>query len=296
MGTFCTVIVTSAPELDTAQRLLDAELAAIDLACSRFRDDSEISAVNRADGAETAVSPLFAQALATALRAAEVTDGDVDPTCGYSLIRLGYDRDFKAMAGDVSPLPAPPVPAGGWRRVEFDPDRRAVRIPPGVMLDFGATAKALSADRAARRIAGQIGGGVLVNLGGDIAVAGQSPQDGWLIGLEDGITDQSDGGPGTMAAIVIHDGGLATSGLLDRKWRRGDRELHHILVPETGQPAEAYWAAVTVAAASCVDANIATTASIIRGRSAPAWLEGLRLPARLVRPDGVVFTTGGWPQ
>lgn len=296
IGTFCTVLVTSAAELDVAQRLLDAELAAIDLGCSRFRDDSELSALNRAQGAEMTVSPLFAEALAAALRAAEVTDGDVDPTCGASLVRLGYDRTWRDLANDVSPLTEPPVPAAGWHCVEFDPDRRTVRVPPGVMLDFGATAKALSADRAAAQIGEQVSGGVLVSLGGDIAVAGEPPDSGWIIPVEDRVTHAPGAPLSALPAIVIFDGGIATSGPLDRGWRRGERDLHHILVPGTGQPAETYWAVATVAAASCVDANIATTASIIRGRAAPAWLEGLHLPARLVRPDGMVITTGGWPR
>jgi thiamine biosynthesis lipoprotein len=68
------------------------------------------------------------------------------------------------------------------------------------------------------------------------------------------------------------------------------------VVPSTGQPAAIYWAAVSVAAATCVDANTASTASIIRGRPAQQWLQSLSLPARLAKPDGRVVTTGGWPQ
>ena len=88
---------------------------------------------------------------------------------------------------------------------------------------------------------------------------------------------------------------MATSSPGVRGWRRGDQVMHHIVVPSTGRPADVYWAAVSVAGASCVDANIASTAAIIRGRPAQQWLQGLAMPARLARPDGRVVTTAGWP-
>jgi thiamine biosynthesis lipoprotein len=166
------------------------------------------------------------------------------------------------------------------------------------MLDLGATAKALAADLAASLIHQRLDCGVLVNLGGDIAIAGPPPPGGWRIGVDDLVAghDHLPGGASPGPVVAIEAGGVATSCPAVRSWRRGDRQLHHIVVPGTGQPAEIYWAAVTVAAATCVDANIASTAAIIRGRSAPAWLAELRLPARLARPDGLVLTTGGWPK
>ena len=298
LGTFCSVLVTGPGALDAAQEILDAELAAIDLACSRFRPDSEITALNQAGGEPVAVSPVFAEALEVALRAAEITDGDVDPTCGQSLISLGYDRDFDDLAGDTSELPGPPAPAPGWQCVGYDAAARTVRVPAGVRLDLGATAKALAADRAAQAIADRLGCGVLVNLGGDIAVAGQAPDGGWRIGVDDGVTGRP--APGQRdhqrpPCVAVQAGGVATSSPGVRGWRRGDQVMHHIVVPATGQPADVYWAAVSVAGATCVDANIASTAAIIRGRPAQQWLQELAMPARLARPDGRVVTTGGWP-
>jgi thiamine biosynthesis lipoprotein len=289
-GTFCSLLVTTPAALDAAQEILSGVLAEIDLACSRFRVDSELSALNASSGQSTAVSPVFARALAVALRAAEITDGDVDPTCGQSLISLGYDRDFDELTGDTSDLTWSPVPAAGWQSVEFDPGAITVRVPPGVLLDFGATAKALASDMAAEAIWAQLGCGVLVNLGGDIAIAGPPPEGGWRIGVDDGVARA-----GEQACVAVEAGGVATSSPAVRGWRRGNRDLHHIVVPATGQPADIYWAAVSVAAATCVDANTASTASIIRGRVAQGWLDSLSLPARLVRPDGRVATTGGWP-
>jgi thiamine biosynthesis lipoprotein len=52
---------------------------------------------------------------------------------------------------------------------------------------------------------------------------------------------------------------------------------------------------VSVAAATCVDANVAATAAIVRGEPAALWLQRMGLPARLVRTDGTIVRTGGWP-
>ncbi|MDX6222320.1 MAG: FAD:protein transferase, partial [Frankiales bacterium] len=78
--------------------------------------------------------------------------------------------------------------------------------------------------------------------------------------------------------------------------RRSGRDLHHIIDPRTGAPAATCWRTVTVAGASCVDANAASTAAIVMGAAAEEWLAGLGLPARLVGEDGSVVTVGGWPE
>ncbi len=299
LGTYAALLLTEPDRLDEAASRLTAELRAMDEACSRFRSDSELWRVNHAGGRPVQVSPLLAEALATALRAAAVTDGDVDPTCGQALARIGYDRDFATARQDTSALTQPPAPAAGWQTVDLDQATGVVQVPAGVTLDLGATAKALAADRAAVAIAAATGCGVLVNLGGDIRVAGKAPDGGWLVGIRDNVTFTGDddgdtaGGPGP--AIVIRDSGLATSSTGVRSWQRGGTRLHHIIVPRTGLPVESCWRAVSVAAATCVDANTASTAAILRGEQAPEWLDRLRLPARLVHHDGTALTISGWP-
>jgi thiamine biosynthesis lipoprotein ApbE len=201
------------------------------------------------------------------------------------------------------PWQRPALPAGTWTPPA---DRRwlasattgtsPVTIPDGVLLDLGATAKALAADRAAAAIATATGCGVLVNLGGDISVAGQPPAEGWLVGIADAANfDTTTASVEDRQAVTVRDGGLATSSVLGRAWRRGAARLHHIIDPRTGVPAQSCWRTVSVAAATCVDANIASTAAILRGADAVAWLARLRLPARLVRHDGSVVTVAGWP-
>jgi thiamine biosynthesis lipoprotein len=294
LGTGVQLIVTDAHQLPAAQALLAADLAAVDLACSRFRPDSELVSLDRADGPVT-VSPLLAEAIGVALRAAQLTGGDVDPTVGAAMNAVGYDRDFALIVPDGPALRLTVRAVPGWRQVVFDERSRRLRLPAGVRLDLGATAKAWAADRAAARISAGLGCGVLVSLGGDIAVGGQPPESGWLIRVQDisGPPDQPPIGPATV--VAVRSGGLATSSTAARRWRRGGDVLHHILDPRTGLPAPPVWRTVSVAAASCADANIASTAAIIRGRAAPAWLAGLGLPARLVSADGQVQTSGGWP-
>jgi thiamine biosynthesis lipoprotein ApbE len=297
LGTFATLLVADPGVLPAARELLGEELAAMDSACSRFRADSELRRVCAAGGRSVRVSALFAEALSVALAAARLTGGDVDPTCGQALVSLGYDRDFATARQDTGVLRAPVQAAGGWRGVQLDAERQEVTVPEGVLLDLGATAKALAADKAAARIEARTGSGVLVNLGGDIVVGGPPPSGGWLVGVADDATfDSTTGNVEQHQVVVIADGGLATSSVLGRAWRRGAQRLHHIIDPRTGMPVKSCWRTVTVAAASCVDANIASTAAILRGAGAVDWLERLGLPSRLVRHDGHVVAVGGWPE
>jgi FAD:protein FMN transferase len=295
LGTFASLLVTDRRGLELAYGLLVGELMAVDMACSRFRPDSELWRVNHAHGHPVGISPLLTQALATALTAARITDGDVDPTCGQSLARLGYDRDFAQAQRDTTGLATQPAPAAGWQTVELDTEQRTVRVPEAVMLDLGATAKALAADRAATRIHTAVGCGVLVNLGGDIRVAGEPPAGGWRVGILDDLASAPAACTEPSQAVIIRDGGLATSSTGARAWRRGKARMHHIVAPGTGRPADSCWRTVSVAAATCVDANTASTAAILRSERATAWLAGLGLPARLVRHDGSVEIVAGWP-
>ena len=160
-------------------------------------------------------------------------------------------------------------------------------------LDLGATAKALAADRAAHAAAATVDAGVLVSLGGDIAVAGPAPDGGWPVAVADDHRASPEAG---LPVVSIVSGGLATSSTTARRWMHNGREMHHILDPTTGQPVREVWRTVSVAAASCLDANVATTAALVAGSDAQTWLHDTGLPARLVAADGTVRTVGAWPQ
>ncbi len=294
LGTTAALFVTEGNGLDRARSALEAELAAIDRACSRFRSDSELSRVNRAQGRAIPVSELFAEAVGVALDAARVTAGAVDPTIGRSLRAIGYDCDFADIVpGSDRPLRVRAMRIGGWRAVRLDRRTRTIRLPKDVELDLGATAKALAADRAARRAQREIGGGVLVNLGGDLSVAGTTPPQGWSVRVTD---DHAGTGGDCGQTVRISVGGLATSSTTVRRWATSDGSRHHIVDPRSGDSAAEVWRTVSVAASSCVDANVAATAAIVRGESAPAWLTELGLPSRMVSRDGRVVLVGAWPE
>ncbi|HYM49547.1 MAG TPA: FAD:protein FMN transferase [Candidatus Limnocylindrales bacterium] len=303
LGTGVRVLTASEGALAPAVAAVQRELQAIDETCSRFRSDSELAVLNRGSGAPTQVSPLLFAALEAAVRACRMTDGAVDPTMGRGIRLLGYDRDFADLR-DGGPVGIIVQPAGGVGVIEMDRRTLTVRIRGGHEIDLGAIAKGLAADRAATAahaairehasfpLEGTPGEGVLVSLGGDLAIAGEAPQDGWPILVTDDHAAPLDG-PGQV--ITLRSGALATSSTTVRRWRQGGVERHHILDPRTGLPAAEYWRTASVVAATCVDANTAATASIVWGEHAISWLREHHLPARLVRLDGAVTYVNGWP-
>jgi thiamine biosynthesis lipoprotein len=294
LGTEAVVAVSDSDALPTAMAITRAEVAACDAACSRFRDDSDLSRLNAGAGRYVDVSSRLIDDLEAALWAARLTDGLIDPSVGQALVNLGYDRDFTSLptTGSNRPTMITFTPVPGWTTISVDRANRRARVPAGVRVDLGSTAKARSADLAARAAAEATGVGVLVSLGGDVSVAGPAPAEGWSIRVTDNARSPLDA-PGQM--IAIETGGVATSGTAARSWRRAGRDLHHLIDPRTGLPAPVVWRTVTVAAGSCLDANVASTAAVILGSRAPDWLSGHDLAARLVRADGDVVRVGGWP-
>lgn len=286
-STTAVVVVTDPATLDTARATVEAGIAEVDRAASRFRADSELNALHNAAGAPQRISSTLADLIRTALEAAEQTGGDVDPTLGAALARLGYDQDFPRVRAAGGTVRITVTPSPGWQRIHLVDD--ILTLPGDVDLDLGATAKARTADRCAAAVAARTGSGVLVSLGGDIATAGEGPDGGWRVLVQDQ--------PGDPAQVVTLPAGhaIATSSTVSRQWRRGGRQLHHILDPRTCQPAEPVWRSVTVAATTCTEANTLSTAACVRGRTAPQWLRGLGVPARLVTQGRDVLTMN-WPR
>lgn len=288
LGTTAFIAVTDPGALFRARAILAVELDALDRAASRFRDDSELVRANEWAGEAVEISDELATAVGAALRAAHDTDGLVDPTLGADLAAAGYDRTFALVrARDRWTIEPRAATRASWRDVELD--GRSLRIPRGCALDLGATAKALWADRAAERIARELQTGVLVSLGGDVAVAGDGE---WTVRIDDDHTAPLDA-PGPR--VGLSSGGLATSSTSVRRWPTDSGVAHHLIDPRTRRPAATPWRTVSVAAASCFDANVASTAMIIAGAGAPEWLRQRGLPSRLVANDGTRVHVAGWP-
>lgn len=293
LGTSAVLCITDPEVLPLARRELVHELREVDLLASRFREDSELTALNRRAGEPVHVSRRLFDAVALAKDVARRTGGLVDATVGRALRLAGYDRTFVAVRARDGSFLAVAHRSPGWESVRLDEEHLTIRVPLGVELDLGATAKAAAADAAAAAVHRITRAGVLVSLGGDVAVAGPAPAGGWPIRLADRSDIPLDS---TGPVVALPGGGLATSGVAARCWPVRGGVRHHIIDPRTGSSALTPWRTVTVTGATCVDANAASTAGVILGADAPAWL-GLRgFSARLLRHDGSVVFVGDWPR
>jgi FAD:protein FMN transferase len=317
LGSYVHLVVADAGRLPAARAACEQILAAIDQACSRFRDDSDLVRANQNAGSWVQVDSLLVRALTEAVRVAEATGGLVDPTLAGQLVALGYDRDLDevhansranwranpAPAEDLrlgfdfglaTAIPASPAPQA-WRRIEIDP-AGAIRVPSGLGLDLGATGKAFAADLIAGTVPLQAGTDLIISLGGDVAVGATDEPPGfshqWPVAVAERPEDSLRPG---AEVVVLERGGLATSSTLARRWRHGGTAMHHLLDPRTGLPVVPIWRTASVCAPSCLDANAASTAAIVMGDQAPAWLWEHDLAARLVAADGRVLRIAGWP-
>ncbi|MBE7188237.1 FAD:protein FMN transferase [Jatrophihabitans endophyticus] len=273
------LVVTDPAALPRAAADLETLLARVDRAASAFRPDSALAFANRSAGRPVPVPRLLVDLVDAALAAAGESDGAVDPTLGLALRRLGrgHHTDERDCAEPA---------AGRWRSVRVHREAGLITVPRGTALDLGATAKAWTADHAARSLAARYGTSVLVELGGDVAVAG--PTRAWRLRVA-----EREGGPGQL--VTLHAGGLATSTTTVRTGLLDGEPAHHLVDPATGRPTSGPWRTVSVAAESAFAANLAATAAIVKGEDAPAWLAGRRVAARLVAQDGSVSTLGDWP-
>jgi thiamine biosynthesis lipoprotein len=227
---------------------------------SRFRAASELNRINAVTAEFVAVSPVFARTLALALDAARRTDGLVDPTLGAAIEAAGYDRDFSELVDLERPLGA--TVTGSWRHVRLAGP--LVFRYPGTKFDLNCVVKGLAVDAALQRL----GDDGFVAAGGDVAVRGAS-----VVGLPGG------------GSLTLRNGGLATSGTTRRRWLRAGEAQHHLIDPRTGRPSSSIWSEVTVAAGSCLEADIAAKAAFLLSDDGPDWLDERGLPGRFVGVD-----------
>jgi thiamine biosynthesis lipoprotein len=235
------------------------------------------------------VDPLFVAAVDAAVAAAEASEGLVSPLLGRPIVELGYDRDFGTLVEDprAQGLLSPPPHPDAWREIRTDPNGR-VRIPVGTALDLGSIGKAWAADLVATAYERELTGAALVSVGGDLRIAAPDGHS-WPVALS-----EQPAGPVT-GVVHLDRGGLATSSTRVRRWTSGGVRRHHLLDPRTGLPAAEIWHTVTATGETCAAANTATTAAIVLGADAPAWLTAHGVCARLVDARGDLHRTGRWP-
>ena len=286
MGTTVTVVL---PASDAAAATgVEALFATWETALSRFRPESELSQLNASAGRTVSVSPLLLLVVEAALRAARATDGIFDPTLQPHLAALGYDRTFDDVAPD-GPPPAPLGPGGSWRSIEVDRAAGTVRLPAGAGLDLGGIAKGMAVDEAVSVLRGRGVATAVVEAGGDLAVTGLLPGAlAWPVAVE--VVDG-------RREISIASGGLATSGISRRSWRRGGADQHHLVDPRTGSSARNDLWSVTAAAATCAQAEVAAKVAFVLGRAEAAlFLSRLGISALLVGRDGSEALVGPWAE
>jgi len=236
---------------------IESHFAHVDAVFSRFRPASELNTVNAAESWLVPVSRRFGEAVELGIAAAAASDGLIDPTLGRALEAAGYDRDYALLEPDDRP-PGPAAP-GSWRTVRIA--GRLLFRPPGTRLDLNGIVKSLAVDEALALLPGE----GFVAAGGDIATRGPV-----AVGLPGGDS------------LQLLAGGLATSGRTSRLWSRGGRPQHHLIDPRSGRPSTSRWLEVTVAAESCLAADVAAKAAFLLSGDGPAWLDERGLPGRFV--------------
>jgi FAD:protein FMN transferase len=262
----CEVVVGGATPSELA--LIERLFATRDRRFSRFVRKSELNHVNELPSELVPLSPTFHRMLQTALRAAALTDGLVDPTLGDAIEAAGYDRDFDEL--EPSSEPAREGASGRWRELRFS--GRCLRRPASLKLDLNGVVKSKTIDDAV----GLVDGRGFVSAGGDLATT--TPID---VGLPDG----------SMVQVL---GGLATSSSAKRRWLRGGEWQHHLIDPRTGRPSASPWTDVTVCASTCVDADIAAKAAFLLGRDGPEWLDERGLAGYFLLPTGEPVVNRFW--
>jgi thiamine biosynthesis lipoprotein len=282
------LVVSDPAVLTPANIQLEAMMARVERASSRFVVDSELNWANVNGGRPVAVSRTLANLVEVALGEASRSSGAVDPTIGRDLVRLGYDRDIHLVSDSEDEVAPANGPRPSWREVKLDQFAGLLTVPVGCSLDLGASAKACTADWAAADLAQRFDCDVLVEIGGDLAVSGRKRD--WQV-----VVAEKAGVARHAQQVTLGRGGMATSTTTIRRWQRGDHEINHIVDPASGQPANGPWRTVTVAADSATHANTCSTAAIVLGDEALAFLHEQNVAARLIDRSGEVVTIGGWP-
>ncbi len=247
----------------------EAEFHRLERLLTRFDPESELSQINEKGSLEA--SPDLLEVVQLALAGRSETAGRFDPTVHDALVDAGYDRTFAELPED-GPAPLAGAPCGGAVRIKGN----RIELGRGVRLDLGGIGKGYAAEKVATILSAA--GPCLVNAGGDIALRGIA----WTIAVQPELT------------LELEGGGLATSGRDRRAWRRGGKELHHLIDPVTGEPAVCDLLRATVVAPDTIQAEIWAKALFLAGsHAATAEANAQRLPCVLVTRSGDTRLAGG---
>jgi thiamine biosynthesis lipoprotein len=211
------------------------------------------------------------------------------PAAGPGALPAAGPGALPAAGPGALPAGAGAVPAGGgWRHIEVDLGARTVTLPPGIGIDLGGIAKGMAVDAAVERLRMSRIGTAMVSAGGDLRVHGLPPEGRcWPVAID---------GPRGATTVPLTHGALATSGIARRRWRQGRVERHHLLDPRDARPARTGLWSVTVAAATCAQAEVAAKVAFILGpRAGVEFLESKRLAGLLVDRYGASRRSGSWP-
>jgi FAD:protein FMN transferase len=236
---------------------------------SRFRYDSELTRLNQTHEKPEPVSETLWDVFQAAQKAEQMTNGLVTPTLLDAIIEAGYDRPFDVLPHQTSLMPASTkTTIQSLTAITVNAAARTITLPSGMGLDFGGVAKGWAAQQAMKLL--QLGGPVLMNAGGDIAISGpRADGSPWLIGVADPFDPNED-----IEILSLNACGIATSGKDRRRWTRDGILQHHIIDPLTGQPAETDLSTVTVIAPNVMQAEAAAKAAFILGsRLGLEWIE-----------------------
>ena len=283
MGSDCHVIAAGCPPhlADQAKARIDD----LERRWSRFREDSEVSGLNRSNGRPTRVSAETVGLVRRAVEAWRLSGGAFDPTVLGAVIRAGYTRSFDLLGTD----PAPGTSLLGIGAADIHIDDDTIRLPAGTGFDPGGIGKGLAADLVTGELMAAGAAGVCVNLGGDLRASGVGPDDGpWTVAVEHPWSESP------IALLGLAEGAVATSTTLRRTWVSDGLPRHHLIDPQTGRPSDTDVALSTVVAAEAWMAEVLAKAVLLRGAEHPFdILGGTGAQALVVDNSGFVQSSAG---
>ena len=296
-------VVHTGSSVESSAQISTGHLAHLEQCWSRFiatSDTTRINQLGRAGGGQLTVDPSTIALLTAMVEGFQRTAGRFDPAVLPALIAAGYAASRLDPSQSVE-LPDPSAGSGldpsvewrpsSWHDVELEPSTNTVTVPSGLVLDPGGIGKGLAADLAVGRLLAAGATGALVEIGGDLAMAGTPPDaSGWLVNVE-----RPDPADGLMCGLAVSGGGVATSSTRSRRWTVDGVEHHHQIDPDTDDSSTTDLEAVTVIAPTGWLAEVHATAALAVGSAGVlSYLDGHGLsgiavvhddPTMLMTPD-----------